>query len=151
MPVAFEVAKGGEEDIRVDAQGTSYVYQIRYWWDPGHVHASDEEAVSLNFEIMRGIPEGDDINWEQPWTNAFNHIEDAENAIVQVTSADGTVSEELQPVYKGRGVYQAERIFPTAEVGEENDYELQFTFTDPFNGSEVTHAEAYGLHAVASH
>ncbi len=151
QPVAFEVAKAGEEGIKVEAEGTSYVYQVRYNWDPGHIHANDEEQANLVFEIMRGLPEGDDINWEQPWQNVFNHIVAAENPTVIIESEDGAVSEEIQPVYKGRGVYEAQRLFPVSEVGEGKDYEVRFVFTDPYNGAQVTHAEAYHLHASPPH
>ena len=70
-PTAFEVAKAGEEGIRASVDGTDYVYQIRYHFEPGHVHANDNEPVSIVFELMRGVETGDDINWEQPWTNTF--------------------------------------------------------------------------------
>ena len=98
-----EIAKGGEEGIRVDIGGTSYVYQIRYHWDPGHGHASDTDMLKLVFEIMRGIQEGADINWEQPWGNTFDHVTDADHPEVIIESEDGTVSAEVHPVYKGQG------------------------------------------------
>lgn len=150
-PVAFEVAKDGEEGIRIEAQDTAYVYQIRYHWAPGHIHANDDEAVKLVFEIMRGIPEGDAIDWEKPWQNAFDHTVDAENPVVRVESEDGAVADELRAVYKGKGIYEAERIFPVAEVGEGGDYNVRFVFTDPHNGAEVTHVEPYRLHASSPH
>jgi hypothetical protein len=150
-PVAFEVARDGEEGVRVDAQDTTYVYQVRYNWDPGHVHASDDEEVNLVFEIMRGIPEGNNINWDQPWQNVFNHVIDAETPKVVIESEDGSVSDEIEPVYKGKGIYEAQRTFSVAEVGEGQEYEVHFVFTDPYNGAEVTHPEAYHLHAAPPH
>lgn len=150
-PVVFEVARDGEEGIQVDANGTSFVYQIRYNWDPGHIHANDSESVTLVFELLRGIETGDEVNWEQPWQNTFNHINSLENAVVQIESEDGSISDELQLAYAGRGIFEAERIFPADEVGEGMDYQVQLVFTDPDNGAEVTHSEAYPLHAVPGH
>lgn len=150
-PVAFEVAKDGEEGIKVEAQDTAYVYQIRYHWEPGHIHADDDEQAKLVFEIMRGIPEGDAIDWEKPWQNVFNHIVDAENPVVHVESEDGTVADELEPVYMGKGLYEVERTFAVAEVGEGADYTVRFAFTDPYNEVEVTHVEPYRLHVSSPH
>ncbi len=150
-PVAFEVARDGEEGVRVDAQDTAYVYQVRYNWDPGHIHASDDEEATLVFEILRGVPEGDNINWDQPWQNVFNHVIDAETPKVIIESEDGVVSDEIEPVYQGKGIYEAQRTFSVAEVGEGQEYEVHFVFTDPYNGAEVTHSEAYHLHAASSH
>lgn len=150
-PVAFEVAKGGEEGIKVDAGGETYVYQVRYYWEPGHIHANDDEPVKLVFELMRGAQVGDEINWDQPWTNTFDHVTSAENATALLESEDGTVSEELQFVYKGRGIYEAERIFTEAEVGDGKEYTVRCSFIDPANGGLVTHSEPFPLHAVASH
>ncbi len=151
-PVAFETARDGEEGIKVEAKGTSYVYQIRYNWVPGHIHASDKDKVRLVFEVMRGIPEGEKINWEQPWRNAFNHVGNAEHPEVIIESADGKVKEELHPVYMGKGIYEAERLFSVAEVGEQGrDYTVRFVFTDPHHGAQVTHEQPYPLHASAPH
>ena len=151
QPLAFEVAKNGEEGIQVDAGGNSFVYQIRYHWDPGHGHGSDTEPVKLVFEIMRGIPEGDEINWEQPWLNTLNHITDADHAEIMIQSEDGSVSEEIHPAYMGKGVYQAERIFSVAEVGDGAEYTVRFGFTDPYNDAHVTHAELFHLKVSAPH
>jgi hypothetical protein len=148
-----EIAKAGEEGIRLDAGGTSYAYQIRYYWDPGHAHASDTEAVTLSFELQRAIPEGDDINWEQPYRNAFDHVPNAGAATVSVVWADGAMSEEIQPTYIGKGVYEVERIFSLDEVGgpDGRDYEISISFTDPYNGGTVQNSEAFGLHLVTPH
>lgn len=149
QPVAFETARAGEEGIMAEANDTTYVYQVRYNWEPGHIHANDEEPVTLIFELIRGIPTGDDINWEQPWTNSFDHVTDAEVTLT-VTNADG-VSEELEVVYKGRGIYEAQRVFSHEEVGEGQDYEVLCSFVDNFNTAEVSLSEPAVLHAVPSH
>ncbi|MBI4236219.1 MAG: hypothetical protein HY688_02530, partial [Chloroflexi bacterium] len=145
-PTAFEVVRDGEEGIRVEARGTSYVYQVRYNWEPGEAHASDTERVRLVFELMRGIPEGAAIRWDQPWLNAFNHVTNAEDT--RVTVASSVVSEALRPAYRGMGVYEAERVFSVAEVAAGREYDVRFTFTDPYNGAHVTHSEPYRLRAV---
>lgn len=150
-PVAFDVAKAGEEGVVVTADGTSYVYQVRYVWSPGHIHANDEEPATLSFEVMRGIPEGDEIDWEQPWTNDFDHVTDARNPRVIVTSDDGDVSGELTPTYAGRGVYEVERIFSVEEVGDGSSYTARLVFTDPYHGAEVTHEDAYPLSVSPPH
>ena len=147
-----EIAKAGEEGIRADAMGTSYVYQIRYYWNPGHPHSSDTDLVTMSFEIMRGVQEGDDINWEQPWRNTLNHIVDADHAEIIIASVDGTVSEEVHPTYAGKGVYNAERVFTGEEVGHDgNDYLVTFKFTDPYNGAEIQNAEGFPLRISAPH
>lgn len=151
VPIPAEVVRDGEEGIKIESNGTSYVYQIRYNWVPGHAHASDKDKVKLVFEIMRGIQEGADINWEKPYLNTFNHIIDADHPEVMIESADGQVDDEIHPVYKGKGVYEAERIFSVAEVGKEKEYEVRFIFTDPYNGAEVTHSESYKLRVSAPH
>lgn len=150
-PWVAEIAKGGEEGIRRDIGGTSYVYQIRYHWEPGHAHASDTDMPKQVFEIMRGIQEGADINWAQPWRNTFDHVINAEHPEVIIESEDGLVSEELHPVYKGKGIYESERIFSSMEVGEGADYDVTFSFTDPYNGAEVSNAEHFHLHISAPH
>lgn len=150
-PVVFEVARDGDEGIKVDAGGDTYVYQIRYNWDPGHIHANDEEPVKMIFELMRGIQVGDEINWEQPWRNTFNHLNTLENAFVEVLSEDGSVSDTLDLSYQGRGIYEAERVFPADEVGEGKDYAVSIAFTDPMNGGAVANPEPYPLHAVPGH
>lgn len=150
-PIPSEVVRDGEEGIKIEAKGTQYVYQIRYNWVPGHAHASDQDKVKLVFEIMRGIQEGTEINWEQPFRNAFNHIVDADHPEVMIESSDGQVDEEIHPVYKGKGIYEAERIFSVTEVGEEKEYEIRFVFTDPYNGASVTHSEPYKLRVSAPH
>ncbi len=146
-----ELSKAGEEGIRLDANGTTYVYQIRHHWEPGHAHASDTEPVKLVFEIMRGVQEGDGINWEQPWRNTFDHVTDAAHPEVIISTEDGSVSEELHPVYKGRGIYETERVFTADEVGHGKEYEVQFKFTDPYNGGSVQNSEHFHLEVVAPH
>jgi hypothetical protein len=150
-PVPFEVAKAGEEGILAVADGTPFVYQIRYVWEPGHIHASDDHGAVLSFEIMRGVETGDAINWAQPWSNTFDHVTEVETARVELVSADGTVVETLLPNYQGRGIYEADRLFTVAEVGDGRGYMVQFTFTDAMNMAEVTHAEPFHLQAVPSH
>lgn len=150
-PIPSEVVRDGEEGIKIEAKDTQYVYQIRYNWVPGHAHASDQDKVKLVFEIMRGIQEGTEINWEQPFRNAFNHVVDADHPEVMIESSDGQVDEEVHPVYKGKGIYEAERIFSVTEVGEEKEYEVRFVFTDPYNGASVTHSEPYKLRVSAPH
>ncbi len=147
-PAAFEVVRDGEDGIRVDARGTSHVYQVRYNWDPGDILADDTDKVKLLFEVMRGIPEGGDINRKQPWLNAFNHITNAERPEVLIESEDGSVSDNIPPVYKGYGLYQAQRRFSLAEVGQGKEYAVRFIFTDPYNGARVTHVEPYHLRAA---
>ena len=147
-PAAFDVVRDGEEGISVDARGTSHVYQVRYNWDPGDILADDTDEVKLLFEVMRGIPEGGDINRKQPWLNAFNHITNAERPEVLIESEDGSVSDTIHPVYKGYGVYQAHRRFSRAEVGQGKEYAVRFIFTDPHNGARVTHVEPYHLRAA---
>lgn len=149
QPVAFETARAGEEGIMAETDDTTYVYQIRYNWAPGHVHANDEEPVTLTFELIRGIPTGDDINWEQPWTNAFDHVTDAQAALT-LTTEDG-MSEELPLVYRGRGIYEVQRLFTAEEVGEAKDYSILCSFTDAFNGAQVSLSEPAILHAVSAH
>ncbi len=150
-PVALEISKAGEEGIEATADGTSYVYQIRYHFEPGHIHANDSEPVKLVFELMRGIEVGDEINWEQPWTNRFDHVNVVEDAAIELASQDGSVSDILEVSYKGRGIWEAERVFPEDEVGEGMDYTLNITFTDAANGAQVTNEEPYELHAVPGH
>lgn len=147
-----EIAKAGEEGIRLDTADNTYVYQIRYYWDPGHAHASDTEPVMLSFEIMRGVQEGTEINWDQPWQNSFDHVIDAEHAEVIVTTADGAVAEDVHPTYKGKGIYEAERLFAVSEVGHDGmDYEVTIRFTDPENEGLVQNTEAFDLHVVSPH
>lgn len=150
-PIALEIAKAGEEGIRATAEGTDYVYQIRYHFEPGHIHANDSEPVNLVFELMRGIETGDAINWERPWTNTFDHVTAVEEAAVGVASEDGSVSDVLSVAYNGTGIWAAERVFPSDEVGEGMEYSVNFTFTDSANGAAVTHSEPFHLHAVPSH
>lgn len=150
-PVALEISKAGEEGIKASANGTDYVYQIRYHFEPGHVHANDSEPVKLVFEVMRGIEVGDEINWEQPWTNRFDHVNAVESAEIALASEDGTVSDTLTPTYQGRGIWEAERTFPTDEVGEGMEYMINYSFVDAANGAQVSHEESYHLHAVPSH
>lgn len=150
-PTAFEVAKAGEEGIKASANGTDYVYQIRYHFEPGHVHANDSEPVKLVFELMRGVETGDAINWEQPWTNTFDHVTAVEEAEIALTSEDGAVSDSLTPTYSGRGIWEAERTFPEAEVGEGMEYALNLSFADSANGAAVGHEEPFHLHAVPGH
>lgn len=152
-PVAFDVAKAGEEGIRVESGGQTYVYQIRYNWEPGHPHANDTDKLKLSFEIMRGVEEGEEINWEQPYLNRLRHLaDDVENIVVLIESDDGTVSNEIHPAYLGKGIYEAERVFSEAEVGHDGmDYHVSIIFTDPYNGAEVQNTEHFELHVVPDH
>lgn len=152
-PVAFDVAKAGEEGIRVESGGQTYVYQIRYNWEPGHPHSSDTDKLKLSFEIMRGVEEGEEINWEQPYLNRLRHLaDDVENIVVLIESDDGTVSNEIHPAYLGKGIYEAERVFSEAEVGHDGmDYHVSIIFTDPYNGAEVQNTEHFELHVVPDH
>jgi hypothetical protein len=150
-PVAFEVARAGDEGIKVTVDGTDYVYQIRYNWDPGHIHASHDHAVSLVFELMRGIPTGNAINWDRPWTNGFDHVVGAQDAKAILQSEDGTVTDNIDLAYQGRGIYRGERVFEPSEVGEERIYEVVLRFTDPTNSADVASPGGYGLRAVAGH
>lgn len=150
-PIAFETSRAGEEGIQVEANGTTYVYQIRYNWNPGHIHANDEEPVTLTFELMRGIPTGDEINWEQPWTNGFDHVTATAEAVLLISTEDGSILEELPLVYKGRGIYEAERVFTVEEVGDGRDFTVQSRFTDDLNGAIIELSEPAVLHAVAPH
>lgn len=151
-PWIVEIAKAGEEGIRVDANGTTNVYQIRYFWDPGHVHAGSEDPATLSFEVMRATQEGDAINWDQPWSNTFDHVINGDHVEVTLTSTDGNMSEELHAIYKGKGIYEVERGFATEEMGHDGmDYEVMFHFTDPYNGAEVSNEEAFHLHVASPH
>ena len=150
-PLVFETSKAGEEGIRVDAAGTSFVYQIRYLWSPGHIHANDTEPVTMHFEVMRGIARGDDINWDRPWTNAFDHVTEAADMRVVVMGEDGEMLGTVTPTYMGRGIYEAQRIFSAEEVDHGRDYHVMLEFVDPVHGAMVTHGEPYELHAVPSH
>ena len=150
-PVVFEVARDGDEGVKVEADGTEYVYQIRYNWEPGHIHANDHEPVKIVFELMRGVETDSDINWERPWTNTFDHVTGADDMTIRVVSKDGSVTEELSGSYQGRGVYEASRIFAPDEVGEELLYSVEVSFIDPANEAVVKSPEAYTLRAVAGH
>ena len=146
-PLVFEVARDGDEGIRVDAAGTSFVYQIRYAWVPGEIHASDSNKVKLVFEIMRGVPRGGEIEWKQPWRNRFDHVDAAREPTVFLESEG--IREQLSATYKGLGIYEAERAFPTAEVGAKGrEYRVRLTFIDPMHGTQVTHADSYRLRAL---
>jgi len=107
--------------------------------------------VRLVFEIMRGIQEGNDIDWKEPWLNLFDHIANADRPAVLLKSMDGKVSQEIQARYMGRGVYQAERLFTMAEVGKEMHYESTFVFIDPYNGAKVQNSKPFSLHASGPH
>lgn len=150
QPFVTEITKAGEEGIRVEAKGTSYVYQIRNFWRPGDVRASDNTPVLLSFEVVRGVPEGAAINWTAPWTNFAEHVINAENAKIVVESTDGMVKIELPAVNKSKGVYEASRIFSAAEVGQGMDYNVRLVFTDAYNGAQVSSAKPYALHASAA-
>ncbi len=151
QPYVTEITKAGEEGIRVDAKGTSYVYQIRNFWRPGVIRASDNTSVLLSFEVMRGVPEGAAINWTAPWTNFAEHVKDAQNPKILVESVDGKVKVELPAIYKSKGVYEATRKFSVAEVGNGMDYNVRLVFTDPHHGAVVSSAKPYPLHAGAAH
>ncbi len=147
----FEVVRDGNEGIMPIINGTKYAYQVRYGWDPGHIHANDEEKVNLIFEPRRAIQTGDQLNTEQPFRNTFNHLPDLEPTVL-VESVDGSISETLPATYLGLGVYRAQRIFSELEVGERREYEVSFLFTDPFNNFTIDKAEtSYDLVAVAEH
>ncbi len=146
-----EVVRDGREDIMPTVGGTMYAYQVRYAWDPGHVHANDENKVSLIFEPRRAIQTGGALNTEQPYRNTFNHLQGIV-ATVLVESTDGSVSETLTATYRGLGVYRAERVFSEAEVGERREYKVSFLFTDPFNNFTIDKTEtSYPLVAVGDH
>jgi hypothetical protein len=146
-----EVVRDGREDIMPTIGGTKYAYQVRYGWNPGHVHASDEEKVDLIFEPRRAIQTGNQLNTEQPFRNTFNHLPGLE-ATVLVEAVDGSVSETLTATYLGLGVYRAQRAFSEAEVGERREYKISFLFTDPFNEFTIDKSEtAYPLVAVEEH
>lgn len=146
-----EVVRDGREDIMPTVGGTMYAYQVRYGWDPGHVHANDEEKVNLIFEPRRAIQTGGDLNIEQPYRNTFNHLPGLE-ATVLVQSEDGSVSETLPATYLGLGVYRAQRVFSEAEVGERKEYKVSFLFTDTFNNFTIDKEEtSYPLVAVEGH
>ncbi len=146
-----EVVRDGNEGIMPTIGGTKYAYQVRYGWDPGHIHASDEEKVNLIFEPRRAIQTGDQLNTEQPWRNTLNHLPDLE-ATVLVESTDGSVSETLPATYIGLGVYRAQRVFSEAEVGTGKEYKVSFLFTDTFNNFTIDKAEtSYPLVAVEEH
>lgn len=154
QPWSVEIARDGEEGIRAESPDgdKAYVYQVRYDWSAGPIHADDTEPVTLTFELMRGHQEGDDINWEQPWLNSFDHVTDAQNVVAEITTAEGeTVIDTVAAEYRGMGVYQAKRVFPASEVGREGKtYGVTFRFTDPYNGASVANEEAYGLEVVGS-
>ncbi len=150
QPFVTEITKAGEEGIRVEAKGTSYVYQIRNFWRPGDVRASNNISVLLSFEVMRGVPEGTAINWTAPWTNFAEHVIDAQNPKIIVESRDGIVKVELPAVNKGKGVYEANRIFSVAEVGKAMDYDVRLVFIDPYHGAQVSSAKPYLLQASAA-
>ncbi len=150
QPYVTEITKAGEEGIRVDAKGTSYVYQIRNFWRPGDIRASDNSSVLLSFEVVRGVPEGASINWTAPWTNFAEHVINASSPKIVVESADGKVKVELPAVNKSKGVYEATRIFSVSEVGQGQDYNVRLIFTDPYHGAVVTSAKPYLLHASAA-
>lgn len=151
MPIVFEVARDGDEGVKVTANGVDYVYQVRYNWDPGHIHANQDEPAKLVFELMRGVETGSDINWDRPWTNTFDHVTGAKDVAIRVVAEDGSVTEELSAVYRGRGIYEAGRIFAPDEVGHEKLYEVAVSFVDPANDAMISNPEAYALRAVASH
>ncbi len=146
-----EVVRDGREDIMPTVGGTMYAYQVRYAWDPGHVHANDENKVSLIFEPRRAIQTGGDLNIEQPYRNTFNHLQGIE-AHVLIESTDGSVSETLTATYRGLGIYRAQRVFSEAEVGERKEYVVSFLFTDPYNNFSIDKSEtSYPLVAVSEH
>lgn len=150
-PVVFEVARDGDEGVKASAKGTDYVYQIRYNWDPGHVHAHASNQVKLVFELMRGVQTGSEINWEKPWTNTFDHVSSAKDMTVRLAAKDGSVSEEIPGAYKGKGIYEATRVFTPSEVGHEKIYDVVVNFVDPANGARIKNPDAYPLRAVAGH
>lgn len=150
QPYVAEITKHGEEGMRVEANGTTYLYQVRNFWKPGIILASDNSTVTLSFELMRGTNEGaDNINWKQPYLNFTEHITKVESAEVIVESMDGTIKDKLSLVYKGKGIYEAVRRFTVAEVGKGKDYYIRLIFTDPYNGARID-SNPYPLHAAAA-
>lgn len=147
-PVAVEVVRAGDEGIKASAQGTDYVYQIRYNWNPGYIHANPTERIRLVFELMRGLQRGAEINWDKPWRNRFDHVTGATTVTAILTSEDGVVIEKMNCIYLGKGIYEASRIFNSAEVGRARNYKVQLNFVDPTNGANVKSPRAYGLRAV---
>ena len=63
-----------------------------------------------------------------------------------------TVSETLTAIYRGLGIYRAQRAFSVAEVGERKEYVVSFLFTDLYNNFSIDKSEtSYPLVAVAPH
>ena len=146
-PVAFEVVRDGDEGVRLDRGGNTFVYQVRYNWEPGDVVADEKRPVRLVFELMRGLQEGSAIQWAQPWRNAFDHVQNAQHPQAVITSPGSPLHEKVAAAYRGMGVYEAQRMFAPSEVGPGRVYHVRFEFTDPYHGSFVTHAEPYVLRA----
>ncbi|MDA1095908.1 MAG: hypothetical protein O3B84_01440, partial [Chloroflexi bacterium] len=142
---AVEIARDGEEGIRADANGTSYVYQVRFNWPPGPIAANDSEPIILSFEIMRGIQEGPAIAWDRPWLNQFNHVTNGMVVEAVIASTDGRVTNVTPATYRGMGVYAVPRIFAADEVGTQRTYGVRLSFTDPYNGARVSNRDAYVL------
>lgn len=148
-PWAIEIARDGEEGIRAEAGGSTYVYQVRFDWSPGPILADDDDPAVLTFELMRGVQEGDAIKWDQPWFNTFENVGNAEDPSVHIQSDDGA-QETIEATYQSMGVYVARRVFSRNDVGAGKTYGVRFTFRDPYNGAQVTNAEAYPLTVLGS-
>jgi hypothetical protein len=148
-PWAIEIARDGEEGIRAEASGSVFVYQIRFDWSPGPIIASADDPAVLTFELMRGIQEGDSIQWEQPWLNRFEHVGNAADPSVIIENAHGT-RESIEAVYNGMGTYVARRNFLPQEVVQESAFSIWFAFRDPYNDARVTNAEPYALTVESS-
>ena len=144
-PWAVEIARDGEEGIRADANGTSYVYQVRFNWPPGPIAANDSEPIVLSFEIMRGIQEGPAIAWDRPWLNQFNHVTNGMMVEAAITPTDSVVTHVVPATYRGMGVYAVPRVFGADEVGTQRTYGVRLSFTDPYNGARVSNQQAYPL------
>lgn len=131
-----EVVRDGNERILPEKDGKKYAYQIRYGLDSGRPSADDAKPISIYFDPRRAIQEGDQINTQQPFRNTFNSLLGLQPTVI-IESADGQVVEEVVPTYTGMGMYRAERLFTTAEVGSKREYKVSFVFTDPHNGVAI--------------
>ncbi len=143
----MEVVRDGREDIfKGDGQ---YLYHVRYGWEPGRPVADDATPVDLYFEPRRAIEEGERLDHKRPWRHPCNHLPGL-TATVLVRSEDGQLREEIPATYAGLGVYRAQRLFTTAEVGGGRGYLVSLIFTDPYNDQTInTDDNAYPLEVRA--
>ena len=58
---------------------------------------------------------------------------------------DGRVTDTLAAAYRGMGLYEAKRVFPTSEAGKGRVYLVTFRFTDPATGAHVQNETPYRL------